>query len=153
MPVSGSTEGSLTEAKLATALMVCGKGRKPSTKAKNRALSLLSALDGGNLRSRFEASEILGTEVPLLMASGTEGPVGAWVGSIDLLYRCPETNDIVVADYKTDRVGKQDPKAVAEHHRAQGAVYAQAVQAALGLEHPPKFEVWLIEKDARVTIS
>jgi ATP-dependent exoDNAse (exonuclease V) beta subunit len=153
MPVSGSTGGSLTEAKLATALVACGKGRKPSPKAKRRALSLLSALDGGKLRSRFEASEILGTEVPLLMASGTAGPVGAWVGSIDLLYRCPETNDVVVADYKTDRVGNQDPKVVAEHHRAQGAVYTQAVQAALGLDHPPKFEVWLIEKDARITLG
>jgi ATP-dependent exoDNAse (exonuclease V) beta subunit len=87
------------------------------------------------------------------MASNAEGPVGAWVGSIDLLYRCQDTNEVVVADYKTDRVGNQDPKAVAEHHRAQGAVYADAVQAALGLEHAPRFEVWLIEKDARVILD
>lgn len=153
MPVTGSTEGSLTEAKLAMALMVCGRGKAPSKKARDRALSLLSGLDGGKLRARFESSEILGTEVPLLMASNAEGPVGAWVGSIDLLYRCQDTNEVVVADYKTDRVGNQDPKAVAEHHRAQGAVYADAVQAALGLEHAPRFEVWLIEKDARVILD
>ena len=79
--------------------------------------------------------------------------MGAWVGSIDLLYRCPDTNEVVVADYKTDQVGDQDAEVVAERHRAQGAVYSEAVQSALGLEQPPRFEVWLIETDQRVGLA
>ena len=87
------------------------------------------------------------------MSAGAEGPVGAWVGSIDLLYRCPDTGEVVVADYKTDRVGKQEAKVVAERHRAQGAVYSEAVQAAMGLARRPRFEVWLIETGQRVVLD
>ena len=97
--------------------------------------------------------EVIGTEVPLLMSPSDGGPVAAWTGSIDLLYRCPETGAVVVADHKTDRIGDRKLEEVARHHAPQGLLYAEAVQRALGLPDRPRFEVWLIEADARVVVD
>ena len=87
------------------------------------------------------------------MSPSGGGPIAAWTGSIDLLYRCPDTGEIVVADHKTDRIGDRSLEEVAEHHAPQGRLYCEAVQRALGLAELPKFEVWLIEADARVVVS
>ena len=89
----------------------------------------------------------------MLMAASEDGPVGAWVGSIDLLYRCRSSGEVVIADHKTDRVGDRDPNDVARHHASQGRVYVEAVQKAMGLESPPRFEIWLIETDQRITVA
>ena len=51
----------------------------------------------------------------------------------------------MVADYKTDRVETDAELAErAEGYRGQGAVYVEAVQRALGLERPPRFELWFL---------
>ena len=89
----------------------------------------------------------------MLMAGGPSGPVGAWVGSIDLLYRDPSTGKITVADYKTDHVGSRKAEDVAAHHAPQGRVYVEAVQKALNLSTLPVFEIWLIDSDERVVVD
>jgi len=72
-------------------------------------------------------------------------------GSIDLLHRDPESGELVVVDYKTDRPGPAGlaPERRAEYAR-QGAVYQRALQRALGLPRPPRFELWLLAADAIV---
>lgn len=118
-----------------------------------RALALAHHVKGGALLDYLSEVEVLGTEVPLLMSPSEGGPVAAWTGSIDLLYRCPETGSVVVADHKTDRIGDRPLADVAEHHAPQGRLYVEAVQRALGLPQRPRFEVWLIEADARVVVD
>ena len=54
------------------------------------------------LRDHVVARELPGV-APGRAAEG-DGPVGFVAGAIDLLYRDPATDELVVADYKTDRV-------------------------------------------------
>jgi ATP-dependent exoDNAse (exonuclease V) beta subunit len=64
---------------------------------------------------------------------------------VDLLYRDPASGELVVVDYKTDRV--TDGAEIDEHaarYGAQGAGYVRAVQEALGLDAPPRFELWFL---------
>ena len=52
----------------------------------------------------------------------------------------------MVADFKTDRV--EDAAAEGElvnTYRPQGAVYTAALQAALGLDQRPRFELWFLD--------
>ena len=129
-----------------------------SEAGRRRAVTLAHQVGAGKLLKYLDNVEVIGTEVPLLMSprsgDSRDGvPVAAWSGSIDLLYRCPETGSIVVADHKTDRIGGRSLEEVAEHHAPQGRLYVEAVQRALGLSEPPRFEVWLLEADARVVVS
>jgi ATP-dependent exoDNAse (exonuclease V) beta subunit len=71
--------------------------------------------------------------------------VGFVSGSVDLLYRDPETGRLVVADYKTDRV--EGAGEIAERARAyapQARLYAAAVRDALALDEPPRAELWFL---------
>jgi ATP-dependent exoDNAse (exonuclease V) beta subunit len=124
-----------------------------SPAGQERIAVLLETLREGSLLRYLSSIDIIGTEVPFIMQETGQGPVGAWVGSIDLMYRCPDTGDIVIVDHKTDRVGDRSIDDVAAHHAGQGSLYAQAVMQALGLSTPPRFEVWLIEADARVEVG
>jgi ATP-dependent exoDNAse (exonuclease V) beta subunit len=75
------------------------------------------------LPARLSRVEILGRELPILFRD----PAGvAWSGACDLLYRERDGN-LVVADYKTDRV-LGDPREFAQRYRPQIAVYAEAVR-------------------------
>jgi ATP-dependent helicase/nuclease subunit A len=78
------------------------------------------------LPDRLAAAEILGREVPILYRDdgGT-----TWIGACDLLYR-DRDGAVVVADYKTDRVGG-DPAAAAAAYGDQLRVYREAVARAL----------------------
>jgi ATP-dependent helicase/nuclease subunit A len=73
---------------------------------------------------------VLARELPVLLEpSGDEGPVGCFVGSIDLVYRDPESGEVVVADHKSDRVESDEEIAEAvRHHSPQLEVYRRAVQ-------------------------
>ena len=52
----------------------------------------------------------------------------------------------MVADYKTDRVaGEAELAEKAERYRTQGEGYVRAVQGALGLPAPPRFELWFLD--------
>jgi ATP-dependent exoDNAse (exonuclease V) beta subunit len=67
---------------------------------------------------------------------------------IDLVYRSPETGELVIADYKTDRVeGPAEADARAAAYRGQGAAYQRALRDGLGLSYTPRFELWFLRAD------
>jgi ATP-dependent exoDNAse (exonuclease V) beta subunit len=124
--------------------------------AQARALELLQRLSSGSLLERLSGlgGRVVARELPLLIPpgdseqSGEAGPVGFAAGSVDLLYRDPHSDELVVADYKTDRVEDEaELQARVEEHRAQGAVYVHAIREALDLSKLPRFELWFVWAD------
>ena len=139
---------------LGEALALTMGGAPLSRSGKDRIDVLMRSLERGNLLSWFERVEVIGMEIPLLMPpSENLGPIGAWVGSIDLLYRHPDTGELVVADFKASRIGQGSLQDAAEKYSAQGRHYVNAVWQSLSLPSPPVFEVWLIEADRRVVVK
>ena len=117
--------------------------------ARRRLEEILVEMEGGPIVQRLRelGPSLLGRELPLLRSpdgDGDELPVAFHSGSIDLLYRDPRSGEIVVADYKTDRVGGDELAARAEVYRRQGEVYCKAVRQALGLSRTPRFELWFV---------
>ena len=51
----------------------------------------------------------------------------------------------MVVDYKTDAVEGTALRERARGYAAQGAAYATALQSALGLDEPPRFELWFLQ--------
>ncbi|MBK6848691.1 MAG: UvrD-helicase domain-containing protein [Proteobacteria bacterium] len=113
------------------------------------ASALLDRLRSSPLFERLRqlADHVLGREVPVLWrGAAAQAEALAYVsGSIDLLYRDPLTHELVIVDYKTDRVGDEAELAarVAEH-LPQGRRYQQALLQALELTTPPRFELWFL---------
>ncbi|MFP8873352.1 MAG: UvrD-helicase domain-containing protein, partial [Myxococcota bacterium] len=91
-----------------------------------RAGEILGHFGEGPLFQRFAAivPAVVARELDVWTPGQEEGegqPVAYTAGTVDLLYRDPETRDWVVADYKTDRV--EDPEALASRaagYRRQG---------------------------------
>lgn len=122
-----------------------------------RARELLARFAAGPLLKRLRAlgPHLLARELPVLLPpTGREGaPVGFISGAIDLLYRDPATGRLVIADYKTDEVEtEEDLAARARVYAPQGATYVRAMQEALGLGEPPRFELWFL-RAGRVAIT
>jgi ATP-dependent exoDNAse (exonuclease V) beta subunit len=144
----------IVEATLATLLP---PARRPA--ARDAALGVLDAFAATSLFAEWTAlaSHVLGREVPVLLPPDAEderGAVGFVSGAVDLLYRDPASGEIVVADYKTDDV--RAPGAVDERVRryaGQGGAYVRAVQEALGLDAPPRFELWFLAAGRRVAVE
>ena len=90
---------------------------------------------------------MIARELPVLLPpdEGSEGPVGFTAGAVDLLYRDPRTDEVVVVDFKTDHVEGEELQARAAGYSGQCAAYARAVQEALGLESPPREELWFLQ--------
>lgn len=118
--------------------------------ALSAARSLLERVHAGTCGARLRAiaSGIVARELPVLIPpSETDdaGPTGCITGAIDLIYRDPDTAEIVVADYKTDHVESADHIAAhVDAYREQGAQYVRAVHEALQLARPPRFELWFL---------
>ncbi|MCU0222630.1 MAG: UvrD-helicase domain-containing protein [Acidobacteria bacterium] len=122
--------------------------------ARAEAEALLDRMAGNGALAAFAAlrGRVLGREVPLLAAPGGDAddqPTGAWVGTIDLLYRA-EDGALVVADYKTDALpdpGAPDfPAALAAavaRYRPQLARYVESLRAIFP-DPPPRAELWLL---------
>jgi ATP-dependent exoDNAse (exonuclease V) beta subunit len=121
-----------------------------------RAADLLDRFAASGLLRRLQSlrDSVLARELPVLIppGSGPHAPVGVVTGAIDLLYRDPTTNEIVVADYKTDDVTAADLQRRAAAYAPQGAAYVRAVQEALDLKRPPRFELWFLKADQVVTV-
>ncbi len=115
--------------------------------ALSRAHALLTRAFSAGIVTRLRAlrESILARELPVLLppVGGDGGPVGYVAGTIDLLYQATD-GSLVVADYKTDQVEGTDLAARAAVYAPQGAAYTRAVQEALGLTHPPRFELWFL---------
>jgi len=117
--------------------------------ALSRARSLIERFVTGPLPARLRAlgPHLVARELPVLLEpEELEGqPTGFVSGAIDLLYRDPVSGAWVVADYKSDAVDGE--AALAERaaaYRGQGRVYVRAVQRALALAEPPRFELWFL---------
>lgn len=127
-------------------------------RATRAARPLVDALATSSLIEYLFAirDRVIGREVPLLLdaaAADRDDATGAIVGAIDLLYEDPDSGDLVVADYKTDRVPEgEDLRTHARTYRAQGSAYVTAVQRAFDLERPPRFELWFLQHDERVVV-
>jgi ATP-dependent exoDNAse (exonuclease V) beta subunit len=133
-------------AEVEAALALCS-GPEDRAAARRRAHEVFERFRAGPLYERMRGlgPRLLARELPVLLAPGGAGdPVGFWSGSIDLLYLDPEDGSFVVADFKTDRVGPEGIPAAAARYAPQGEVYTRAVQAALGLPAPPRFELWFL---------
>jgi ATP-dependent exoDNAse (exonuclease V) beta subunit len=84
----------------------------------------------------------------IVPGDGPEGAVGSTAGVLDLVYRDPASGELVVVDYKTDRV--ESPEELSERARRyapQGAVYQRALRDALALAYTPRFELWFLAAD------
>jgi ATP-dependent helicase/nuclease subunit A len=109
--------------------------------------TILGAFLGSSLAERFRRVEIVGRELSVLWRA----PDGrAYRGSIDLLYR-DRDGSLVVADYKTDR--ETDLPVLQRDYGDQLGVYAGAVAEAVGLEQPPRAELWMLRSGERVEIA
>jgi ATP-dependent exoDNAse (exonuclease V) beta subunit len=120
-----------------------------------RAAALASAREAlarfadGPLLERFAGlrGAVIARELPVLLRPDPEGEgaVGFVAGSIDLLYRDPASGELVIADYKSDRVeGAAALTERAQRYQGQATHYRRAVQEALELPAPPRFELWFL---------
>ncbi len=126
--------------------------------ALERARSLLERLAQGPLAARFAGlcDSVIARELPVLLPAepAGEGPVGFVAGAIDLLYRDAATSELVIVDYKTDRVEADARLAeYARRYAGQAAHYRRAIQEALALASPPRFELWFLHAGAVVRIA
>lgn len=120
---------------------------------------LAETFAAGPLMARWRqvAGRVAGREVPIALASDGAGagqPLAAYVGAIDLLYRDPETDEWVVADYKTDDLA--DDAALRErsaHYQPQLTILARAVQRGLALPRPPRAELWFVRHGTCQTVN
>ena len=122
------------------------------------AREALARFADGPLLARLAAlrGAVIARELPVLLPADPEGEgaVGFVAGSIDLLYRDPESNQLVVVDYKTDRVeGEVALRERAERYRGQARHYRRAIQEALDLSSPPRFELWFLHAGAIVPVG
>jgi ATP-dependent helicase/nuclease subunit A len=83
---------------------------------------------GSKIHSELASSQILGREVPLLMP--WHGQI--MEGVIDLIY---EHNGLLyLADYKTDRIAREELIQGAGRYRQQAQIYSRAVRESLQRE-------------------
>ena len=127
-------------------------GEPGAAAAADRADEILASFGTGPLLGALSAlrDRVVARELALLSppgdGDGTEAPVGFESGVLDLVYRDTDGR-LVVADYKTDRVdGPDGVAALAARYREQGRFYAAGLQAALGLDYVPRFELWLLRR-------
>jgi ATP-dependent helicase/nuclease subunit A len=140
-----------------------GLGEQERRLALADAETLLAGLAAGPLPARLAelAPHVVARELPVLLAapqvapaeaaaaaaapSASPPPVAFLSGAVDLLYRDPESGELVVADYKTDQVDDEAAlRARALLYASQGRTYAEALRRALDLPRPPRFELWFL---------
>lgn len=124
--------------------------------ARRRVGELLGGLEGSACLRRLEAvaGDVVARELPLLDRVRQDDAVGFVAGTVDLLYRDPADDGLVVADYKTDAVA--DDAALAERverYRPQLERYALILTEALGLPTSPRCELWFLEADRIVEVG
>jgi ATP-dependent helicase/nuclease subunit A len=115
------------------------------------AAALLETLEAGPLLAKLRQLAVVARELPLLVPPdpGEASPAEFVSGAVDLIYRDPETEELVVADYKTDAV--PEGTSLAEHglaYQRQGHAYQRGVREALGLAYTPRFELWFLRSGA-----
>jgi ATP-dependent helicase/nuclease subunit A len=89
---------------------------------------MFSVFFGSKIYSELATSQILGREVPLLMP--WDGQI--MEGVIDLIYE--HDGLLYLADYKTDRVAREELTQGAERYRQQAHIYSRAARQSLQRE-------------------
>jgi ATP-dependent helicase/nuclease subunit A len=124
-------------------------GPEAQRAALERAQEMLDRLADSPLARRLAeiAPHVVARELPVYLppGEGEDAPAGFVSGRIDLVYRDPASDEFVILDYKTDAVKTEDE--ISEHVKrwaSQGAVYSHALRDALGLDAPPRFELWFL---------
>jgi hypothetical protein len=100
---------------------------------------------GSGLRAEIGGAVRARAEVPILLGAGDT----VLRGSIDLLVERDGAPPLVV-DYKTDRLGSEDPSARAAHYEVQRSIYALATAESLGAEEVEVAYVFLERADTPV---
>ncbi len=118
--------------------------------AHGRATRLLEGLETGSLwrRLREIAPQVLAREFPVLVGADANGAgaVGYVVGAVDLVYWDRAAGEVVVVDFKTDRVASAAEIAARSlHHRSQAGLYRRAIQETLRLPQAPRVELWFLD--------
>jgi ATP-dependent exoDNAse (exonuclease V) beta subunit len=144
---AGLLEGDAETALERAAALASAPGERDAVLA--HARSLWQRFRAGPLAPRLAAlaPHVVARELPVWVEPAGDGdadPVGFVAGAIDLLYRDPATGELVVADYKTDAVDAAGLDTYAARYAPQGRHYARAVERALGLARPPRFELWFL---------
>ncbi len=130
-------------------LLTARVGPADHAAASARAAELLAGLQRSEMAQRLAsiAAGVLAREIPVLLPGGEpgSGPLDYLVGAVDLLYREAGSGDLVVADFKTDTVAREDDlERAAARYRRQGELYCRALHEALALPALPHFELWFL---------
>jgi ATP-dependent exoDNAse (exonuclease V) beta subunit len=115
--------------------------------ARARAEAIVARLERGPLAERLAAlrGRVVARELAFLAPPHDEsGPVESVAGAIDLVYRDPKDDRLVVADWKTDRVDGKALEERGEVYAAQVRSYARALRSGLGLDYTPRCELWFL---------
>ena len=168
LDLDADPERALTDARALLAQVLSGQleGRDLEAGLEAAGALLQKIATGTLLRRLYElAPHIVARELPVLLPPDAPGgeeaaaaedrvgvPVGFVAGAIDLVYRDPDTGELVIADYKTDRLQEADLERTARQYASQGRFYQRALREALGLETTPRFELWFLSLDRMVTI-
>lgn len=124
-----------------------------------RARHLLWAFDDEaspmGRRWRELLPRVVARELPLLLSKhDADGVQTVLTGAIDMAYRDPASDELVLVDFKTDRLASPDAATrQVERYRGQADAYRQAIQTALQLEAPPSMEFWFLDQRAIVRIG
>jgi ATP-dependent exoDNAse (exonuclease V) beta subunit len=125
--------------------------------AVREARAQLQRLAQGSLLERLRAlrGRVVARELPILLAAQPdEHPLEFVSGVIDLVYRDPETDAFVIADYKTDRPDADGAlESRTRTYARQGAAYQRAVREAFDLAYTPRFELWYLAYDRCVDVA
>ena len=107
---------------------------------------IFSCFFGSKIYSELATSQILGREVPLLMP--WDGQI--MEGVIDLIYE--HDGLLYLADYKTDRIAREELTQGAERYRQQAHIYSRAARESLQRE-VAAFKVIFLRLGEAVSVS
>jgi ATP-dependent exoDNAse (exonuclease V) beta subunit len=114
-------------------------------------IQLWNQIARGSLFARLRklSDRIIARELSVLSPpTDDEGPVGYFTGLIDLVYRDPSNDQMVIVDYKTGAVGDwEGRRSPMESHSEQGDAYKRALESAFELAYTPRFELWFLRDD------
>jgi ATP-dependent exoDNAse (exonuclease V) beta subunit len=162
LDLEAGPQAALTEQRGRLPALVAGladeAAREPAVAQAERILDALAAggEDGLLARLRGLRERVVARELDVLLApgSGAEGAVGFVAGAVDLVYRDPADERLVVVDYKTDAVaGESELDEKVARYRSQGRVYQRALEQALALDYEPRFELWFLAAGRVVPVA
>jgi ATP-dependent exoDNAse (exonuclease V) beta subunit len=152
LDLAAEPEAALARARARLEALVRGAAEPGACEAAlDQARALLERIARGQLHARLRGlgANVLYRELPVIVpGDGAVGAVGCTAGVVDLVYRDPASGELVVVDYKTDRVeSPAELRDCARRYAPQGAVYQRALREALSLAYTPRFELWLLHPD------